>query len=125
METSLNNRQFGFSFGGFLVVLVLVVAATLFGFKLIPAYMDNAKVKNIFATIANDPDMQSASVLEICTSFDKRASIDSVSSIKSTDIDIAKDEAGHLILTASNEVRIKLFGNLTLLLSFNPSSEGK
>lgn len=119
------SKQMGFGFGNFLIVLVLLVFGAIFGFKLIPAYMENAKVKNIFTVIAHDPDMQSATVSDIRMSFDKRASVDGVNSIKTTDIEIAKDEVGRLVLSASNEVKIKLFGNMSLLLEFNPSSEGK
>lgn len=119
------SKQMGFGFGNFLIILVLLVFAAMFGFKLIPAYMENAKVENIFTVIAHDPDMQSATVSDIRSSFDKRASVDGVNSIKTTDIEIAKDEVGHLVLSASNEVKVKLFGNMSLLLEFNPSSEGK
>lgn len=119
------SKQKGFSFSGFLIILVLLILGAIFSFKLIPAYMENAKVKNIFTVIANDPDMQSASLSDIRMSFDKRAAVDAVNSIKTADIEIAKDELGHLVLSASNEVKIKLFGNITLLLEFNPSSEGQ
>jgi Domain of unknown function (DUF4845) len=119
------SKQMGFGFGNFLIILVLFVFGAIFGFKLIPAYMENAKVKNIFTVIAHDPDMQSATVSDIRMSFDKRASVDGVNSIKTTDIEIAKDEVGRLVLSASNEVKVKLFGNMSLLLEFNPSSEGK
>ncbi|MFM2408870.1 MAG: hypothetical protein RL358_1612 [Pseudomonadota bacterium] len=125
MNTFIKKQQLGFSFGGFLVVLVLFVFVTLFAFKLIPAYMENAKVQNIFYVISHDPDMQSASLSDIRMSFDKRAAVDGVNSIKATDIEITKDDAAHIVLNASNEVKIKLFGNMTLLLEFNPSSEGK
>lgn len=119
------SKQMGFGFGNFLIILVLLVFGAIFAFKLIPAYMENAKVKNIFTVIAHDPDMQSATVSDIRMSFDKRASVDGVNSIKTTDIEIAKDELGRLVLSATNEVKIKLFGNMSVLLEFNPSSEGK
>jgi len=119
------SKQAGFSFGSFLIVLILVVFGALFGFKLIPAYMENGKVQNILEQIAHDPDMQAASIAELRNSFDKRASVNWVTSIKGADLIIEKGQDGRPVLSTSNEVKIKLFGNMTLLLEFNPSSAGK
>lgn len=119
------SKQTGFSFGNFLIVLVLLVFGALFGFKLIPAYMENGKVQNIFEQIAHDPDMQTASIAELRNSFDKRASVNWVSSVKGADLIIEKGQDGRPVLSTSNEVKIKLMGNMTLLLEFNPSSAGK
>ncbi len=119
------NQQHGFSFGGFLIILILLVFGALFGFKLIPAYMENGKVQNMLEAIAHDPDMQTASIAELRNSFDKRASVNWVTSVKGADLVIEKGQDGRPVLSTSNEVRIKLAGNMTLLLEFNPSSSGK
>lgn len=119
------SKQAGFSFGNFLIVLILVVFGALFGFKLIPAYMENGKVQNMLEAIAHDPDMQTASIAELRNSFDKRASVNWVSSVKGADLIIEKGQDGRPVLSTSNEVKIKLMGNMTLLLEFNPSSAGK
>ncbi len=119
------SKQAGFSFGSFLIVLILVVFGALFGFKLIPAYMENGKVQNMLEAIAHDPDMQTASIAELRNSFDKRASVNWVTSIKGADLIIEKGQDGRPVLSTSNEVKIKLFGNMTLLLEFNPTSAGK
>ncbi|MEQ1555717.1 MAG: DUF4845 domain-containing protein [Gallionella sp.] len=120
-----NAKQAGFSFGNFLIILVLLIFGALFGFKLIPAYMENGKVQNMLEAIAHDPDMQTASIAELRNSFDKRASVNWVSSVKGADLIIEKAQDGRPVLSTSNEVRIKLAGNMTLLLEFNPSSAGK
>lgn len=120
-----NAKQAGFSFGNFLIILVLLIFGALFGFKLIPAYMENGKVQNMLEAIAHDPDMQTASIAELRNSFDKRASVNWVSSVKGADLIIEKAQDGRPLLSTSNEVRIKLAGNMTLLLEFNPSSAGK
>ncbi len=115
------GKQHGFSFSGFLMVVVLIVFGAIGVMKLIPAYLQDAKIKSIFNTIVHDPDMQNASVKAIRDSFGKRASVDAVTAINETDIEISKDQGG-ISLSASYLVRIPLAGNASLILEFNPSS---
>jgi hypothetical protein len=111
MNTAM-TKQSGITFGGFLVGIFLLITLSLFGFKLIPAYMEEAKIQHLFETITMDPEML-------------KASVEGVNAVKSADIEVTLAEGGRPILTASYEVKIKLVGNATLLLDFNPSSAGK
>jgi len=122
MNTAMRARQRGFSFETFIVVAILGVIVGLFSLKLVPAYMQDAQIKTIFNTMAHDPDLQKASVHDIKVSFDKRASIDNITAIKSDDIDIASDQ-GRLVLSATYTVKVKLGGNISLLLEFNPAND--
>jgi ABC-type Na+ efflux pump permease subunit len=115
------NKQRGFSFSSFLVAVVIVLVAAIIGMKLIPAYMQDAKIKNIFDIIVHDPEMQNAPVNAIRTSYARRASIDAITAVSEQDIDISKDKSG-ISLSASYAVKIKLGGNASLVLEFNPSS---
>lgn len=121
MNTAMPVQQRGLSFGGFIVGAFLLVLASITGLKLIPAYMENAQINNVFNTISHDPDMQKASPREIRNSFDKRAVIDSITVIKADEIEIASD-GGNLMLSASYNVKVPLLANISLLLEFNPSS---
>src|ERR1035437_2486965 len=107
MNTAMPKYQAGIGFGGFIVGAFLLVVLTLFGFKLVPAYMENAKVKNIFEEISHDPELQKASASQILMSFERRASVNWVESVKSSDIEISKGEDGRPILTASYDVKVK------------------
>jgi hypothetical protein len=124
MKTAMPIQQRGLSFGGFILGAFLLVFLSIIGFKLIPAYIEAAKIKNIFVTIAHDPDMQKATPHEIQLSFEKRAVIDNITAIKSNDIDISNDE-GRVALSASYPVKIRIAGNISLYIEFSPSSEGK
>ena len=121
MNTKLPVQQRGITFGGFLVGIVVVVVIRIFGLQLIPAYMQDATIKNTFNAIAHDPDMQKATPTEIRNSFSKRGSIDNIKAIKPEDIDITVDQ-GRLVLSASYYVKIPLAGNISLYLDFNPTS---
>jgi hypothetical protein len=115
------KQQRGLSFGGFIFGAFLLVIGSIFGFRLIPAYIQNSTINNTFKVIANDPDMQKATIQEIRNSFSRRASIDNVTAIKPEDIDVSTDD-GKLVLSASYTVTVPLVANASLLLEFKPSS---
>jgi hypothetical protein len=94
----------------------------LLGLKLIPAYLHSAQISQIFREIAADPAMRTASIPEVEMSYRKRANINDIQDLKVEDIAIEREEGGTLSLSAEYEVRIKLVGNITLLLEFKPSS---
>jgi hypothetical protein len=106
----------GFIFGAFLFVIVSISLL-----KLVPAYIQDAKINSLFREIAHDPDMQNATPGAIKMSFDKHASIDDITAIKSDDIDISMD-GNTPVLSASYPVKIPLVANISIYLEFNPSS---
>jgi hypothetical protein len=124
MNTAMPAQQHGITFSGFIIGAVVLVFLAIMALKLIPAYMQAAEIKDIFETIAHDPDMQKASVHDIQVSFDRRASIDGITAIHAGDIDIS-DDGGRPVLSASYAVKIPVAGNVSLYLDFNPTSAGK
>ena len=122
MNKAMPAKQRGLSFSGFIFGAVILVLAITTGMKLIPAYMQDAKIGNLFTVIANDPEMQKASPRDIRMAFNKRASIDDIRAITAEDIAIEKD-GDRLVLSASYPVKIPLAGNVSLYLEFNPSSD--
>ena len=121
MNKAMPAKQRGLSFSGFIFGAVILVLAITTGMKLIPAYMQDAKIGNLFTVIANDPEMQKASPRDIRMSFTKRASIDSVTAINAEDIEITSN-GGRLVLSASYAVKVPLVANISLYLDFSPTS---
>jgi hypothetical protein len=124
MNTAMPMQQRGITFSGFIIGAVLLVFLAITGLKLVPAYMQAEEIKNIFVTIAHDPDMQKATPHDIQASFDRRASIDAITAIKASDIDISSN-GGMPVLSANYSVKVPLGGNVSFLLEFNPSSASK
>ena len=124
MNTATPASQRGLSFSGFIFGAFVLVIAIMTGLKPVPAYMQDAEIKKLFVTIANDPELQKAPLRAIRDSFSKRSSIDNIKAIKAEDIEIA-NEGGKLVLSASYAVKIPLAGNISLYLDFNPSSASK
>ena len=121
MKITMPGQQRGLSFFGFIFGAFALVLVSITGLKLIPAYMQDAEVKKLFVTIANDPDMQKATPRDIRMSFSKRSSIDNITAIKAEDIEIVSD-AGKPVLSASYAVKVPLVANVSLYMEFNPSS---
>ncbi|HEX5362975.1 MAG TPA: DUF4845 domain-containing protein [Gallionella sp.] len=121
MNTAMPAQQRGLTFFGFIFGAFLVVLLSITGLKLIPAYMQNETIKNLFVTVAHDPEMQGANVGSIKMSYIRRASVEDIRAITPDDIEISKDN-GVLKLSASYAVKIPLVANISLYLEFNPSS---
>lgn len=121
MMRTMANRQYGLSLSGLLMVAVVLGFAAIFGMKLIPAYMQDAEIKNIFDAVARDPEMQKAQVKDIRLAYSRRAVVANVTAIKPDDIEIGKD-GDSISLSASYSIKVPLAGNASLLLEFNPSN---
>ncbi|MDP1679886.1 MAG: DUF4845 domain-containing protein, partial [Candidatus Nitrotoga sp.] len=103
---------------------VVLILAAIGGMKVIPAYVQDAEIKSILSTIANDPEMQGTQSKDIRESFSKRVMMNNINVVTANDIEIIKDARG-LSLSISYQVKIPLAGNASLLLEFNPSSVKK
>jgi len=121
MNKAMPAKQRGLSFFGFILGAFILVLVSITGLKLIPAYMESMKIKNLFTVIANDPEMQKASHRDIRMSFAKRASIDNVTAINPDDIEIAS-EGGRLELSTSYAVKVPMVANVSLYLEFDLAS---
>ncbi|MDO8349779.1 MAG: DUF4845 domain-containing protein [Gallionella sp.] len=121
MNTTKFDRQRGLGFSGFIQGAFILVLLSVLGLKLLPVYMQNGEIKQLFTTIVHDPEMQKASLRDIRNSYSRRASIDNITAIEPEDIDIDR-EGDKMILSASYAVKIPLAGNMSLYLDFNPSS---
>lgn len=122
MNKAISRQQLGITFVGFIMTAVLLVVAAIFAMKLIPTYMESGKIQKAFEAMVHDPAMRSASVAEIKNSYYKRAiAMDDVKSVMPDDIVISKD-GGRFTLSASYSAKVKLAGNVSLLLEFNPSA---
>jgi hypothetical protein len=90
--------------------------------KLIPAYTEYFTIQKILRDIGSDPNIKSLSNGEIRDKFNKRAMIDNITTVKSTDLDISR-ESGLTIVSVEYPFQTKLVGNISLLVEFAANSD--
>lgn len=115
------HSQRGIGMLGFLLLAVGIILSLSLALKIVPAYLHQAEIKQIFKTMATDAQLQEASISDIRAAYQKRASVDSITDISAQEISISKD-GKTLILSAQYSLKVALIGNASLLLEFNPSS---
>ena len=120
LETARHQR--GLTFANFLLDAILVVFLAIGGLKIVPAYVENRTITHILDTIAHDPDMQGAQPSQIRDSYEKRAMMNNITTVTFDQINIDKPPTGGLVLSVKYNVKISLFGNVSLLLEFDTSS---
>lgn len=117
----MRNRQQGISLLGFILVSIGLVFVTIFAFKLVPAYLEQYTINKIFRQITTNAEFTNATAADVRAAFGRQVSIDSVSAINASDLQITR-ESGQLVIEAQYQVTIPLIANVSLLVDFNASS---
>ena len=102
------------------LLLALLVGSAIVGMKMVPAYLEYFAIKKAFRNMSGQ--LEGASVKDIKTKFGNHTMIDDIKSVKPDDLEISK-EGGKVVVSAAYQVTIPLFGNISLLLDFNPTTE--
>ncbi|MGB8338729.1 MAG: DUF4845 domain-containing protein [Burkholderiales bacterium] len=116
------NRQRGMGFFGTLLVVVAGILLVITGLRVAPAYIEYFAVKNILRTMASSAEVQGGNAKEIRSSFDKRASMDNIASVKGEDLEINKS-GNDTVVSANYTVKTPLAGNASLVIDFSASSK--
>jgi len=114
------KRQRGVTFVGMIFIAALIILGAIIALKLVPAYIEYATVVQHLRELARSPEAR-GSPREIQMLFSKRAQIDDIKAISANDIDVSRD-GDSVVLSASYQTKVKLFGNLSACIDFEPSS---
>jgi hypothetical protein len=114
------KKQQGVSLGGLIVVLAVIVVIVGLGLKILPGYMEYYKIKNAIDAIASDRT-KNTSVTEVRKAFEARSTIDDISAVKATDLDITK-EGNAVVISFAYRREIPLAFNVGLYVDFAGSS---
>src|SRR5450830_1114789 len=110
------KKQSGATFIGMIFVAAAVVFIALIAMKVFPAYQEYFSVKTVIRAMNKK---------EIMDSFNRRADVGYVTVIHGSDLTIGKNDAGETVVSAQYQVVKPLFGNVSVLLDFAISSDGK
>jgi hypothetical protein len=116
------NKQQGLTLISLVLVAALLGAALLVAFKCVPVVTEYLAIVRVIKAVAEEGD-QGEVMGNLKRSFDRRAVIDDISSIRGSDLIIYK-QAGKVIVQAQYERRVPLVANVSLVFEFNTSSSG-
>ncbi len=120
-ENDMRRKQLGIGLGGLMVGVVIVIALAMIALKLTPSYIEFFAIKKAVNAIAGEA-RGGATVVEIRKSFDARATIDAIESVKGADLEVTKDSNG-VVVTAGYRKEIPLVANIGVYIEFNASSK--
>ena len=116
-----HKSQSGVSLIGVMIGGAVIAALLLVGLKLIPVISEYMGVKRSMAAVVGGANPQTATVSELRNAFTKRAMIDDVTTITASDLDITKED-GRIVMSIEYSRKVKLFGNVSLLIDFSAST---
>jgi hypothetical protein len=117
------NRQNGMTFWGLLVIATLFIFFVVLFFKLLPPYMEYAKVKTALEGIAKQPGTSDLEKSQIKAAFDRRFNIDSVDDIDLNKALIVEKKPGSMTIRITYERRVPLAYNVTALIEFDDTAQ--
>lgn len=119
-----SKRQNGMTFIGVVIVIALSLFIAIVAMKMMPAYIEFMSVKKVIHAMGQE-QLSTMSRKEIVESFNRRKSIDDITSITVDDLQIEKDESGSTIISVEYQVLKPIMGNVSAVIDFKASSDAK
>lgn len=98
----------GLIFVGLIVVFLLIL-----GSKVVPAVVEYIAIERAVQKIKNE----ASTVRDIQTAFERHRTIDDITSITATDLDITK-EGDKIVISYAYEKKIPILDNVSLVIDF-------
>lgn len=112
----MRKKQLGVGLGGLMAGSVIFIVLAMLGMKLAPSYLEFMAIKRVINAVASEK-RGGASVAEVRKSFDLRATVDDISTIKGADLEVTK-EGNNLVIAARYRKEIPLVANVGLYIEF-------
>lgn len=113
MDTRTSNRQRGMSLIGLIFVGLIVVFLLIIGSKVVPAVVEYIAIERAVQKIKNE----ASTVRDIHTAFERHRTIDDITSITATDLDITK-EGDKIVISYAYAKKIPILDNVSLVIDF-------
>ena len=119
MQTRMTQK--GISFWGLIVVAGVTIFFILMFFKLLPPYIEHAKVKTALENMTQQPNAINMEKSEIKAALQRRLDIDDVNDVDLSKSLFVEKKPGATIIRITYERRVPLVYNVTALIDFNHS----
>jgi hypothetical protein len=107
---------------GWLLVLGLIAFFTLITLRLVPLYLEYAKVASILESLENEPGITDMSRTEIANIISKRFDVNDVRNVDPKTVRISK-ERGYLKVGFNYDRREHLISNIDVIATFDKHIE--
>lgn len=118
------KKQAGATLLGMLFVGAMLFFVAVIAMKIFPAYQEYFSVKTVIRAM-NKESLNDMSKKEIQDSFNKRADTSYVTVVHGSDLIIGKNSAGETTVSVQYQVITPLFGNISVMMDFDASPDGK
>ena len=116
------HHQKGMTAIGWLLVLGLIAFFTLITLRLVPAYLEFAKVTSVLESLQNEPGITRKTKGEILNLIIKRFNVNDVYKVDAKLVKVVK-EKGVLKVSINYERREHLIGNVDVVTTFDKQVE--
>lgn len=113
----MKHYQQGLSFYGICLLLVLVIFFGILGFKIGPFYLDNSLMGSSVTEVL-EGDLENANRATVRDRLNRAMTINNISTEGRNALVVSKDN-DKFVVTADYEVRINLFYNIDVVVSFD------
>ncbi|MDR2926232.1 MAG: DUF4845 domain-containing protein [Azoarcus sp.] len=117
----MKSRQHGMSLIGMMLVALLLGGALLIGFKTVGPYTEYFAVQRIIGLVADEGN-NGASEPEMRASYERRAVVDSIDTVKAKDL-VFRKQGGRVVVEVEYTRKAPLFSNVSLSFDFKASSQ--
>jgi len=115
------RRQNGVTLTGFLMWSVVLIFAALLLFKIGPPYIEFLSIQSNLRAVANDPEGRAGVRRVVEDLFDRRSAIDNITSVKATEMIIAR-VGDNVVLSFEYTVCVPIVFNIRACMDYNPTS---
>lgn len=116
------RHQRGMTAIGWLLVLGLIAFFTLITLRLVPLYLEFAKVASVFESLQNEPGITRMSRPEIIGLVQKRFDVNDVAHVDPKAARVSKDK-DRLVVSIAYERREHLISNIDVVVTFDKRVE--
>jgi uncharacterized protein DUF4845 len=118
----MGGKQRGLGLLALIFVLVLLSAFALFAMKLIPSFLEYRAAKHAIDAIAREK--QAASAADVRRAFENRSTIDDITAVKPSDLEISKNANG-IVISFAYRKEVPLFTNVGLYIDYTARAGGQ
>ena len=115
------KHQAGLTAIGLILTLIPVALAVYIVLKAAPAYIEAFSVGDVVNSLKREPELKEKSREEIYNMIKKRLDVNDIRSVAKEDV-IIKKTANDVTVNVDYEVKVPLFWNIALALSFQKSA---